>query len=336
LNYDYSELITIAGGETQGCKEEGKCNECGGFCNGGFCSNEETRYCNTANGDGDGGPPLEAKLNNPTGVAIDYINEIVYFADSGHNRIRKVGMKQKCCGQTNTISHVAGFKNSSAGNGVNDSVDPQETGLNNPLGVVVVGIKYDDDDDDFYTNDIAIFIADTGNHKIRRMYQSCCFEPVGTISTIVNEGGVPTCSTPKENPQGKEEPTRKLLGDEDDSEGEETCKNLESEEGIYSGNATLFSPSNIAVDGENHLYIADRGNKAIRFVREEIIYNLARDIESFGISVPLDVFEIRDTDDYASPPSKIRDTLLVSDNITDTIIRFSEYLPPPPTPSPTG
>jgi predicted rRNA methylase YqxC with S4 and FtsJ domains len=74
----------------------------------------------------------------------------------------------------------------------------------------------------------------------------------------------------------------------------------------------------LAVDSEDSLFILDTRNKAIRAVQKGKIYNLARNIESFGIAV------------------EERDKLLVSDNITDTVIRFSGFYPPPPTPSPTG
>jgi len=41
---------------------------------------------------GDGGTALSASLNNPQGLAVDDVNNILYIADSGHSRIRKVDL----------------------------------------------------------------------------------------------------------------------------------------------------------------------------------------------------------------------------------------------------
>jgi hypothetical protein len=203
-SYDYATITTIAGGETQGCSEGGECNE------NGMCSNAEKSCRKTGDGDGDGGRPIDARLNYPTGLV--YVLGGIFFADSRNNRIRKI--KLPFHERNGTISHVAGFKNSSAGNG-GPNGDPLETGLNNPLSVVV---KYET-----FPN-ATIFITDTGNHKILKIPVVDGFpqDTYGRISTLVNTDGVPTCIK---------------------SEDEVTCKNLESEEGIDASEATLFSPS---------------------------------------------------------------------------------------------
>jgi len=51
---------------------------------------------------GDGGAALSASLNNPQGLAIDDVNNLLYIADSGHSRIRKVDL------DTGVISSLIG------------------------------------------------------------------------------------------------------------------------------------------------------------------------------------------------------------------------------------
>ena len=42
--------------------------------------------------DGDGGPPDQARLNSPAGLAMDASGDL-YVADSGNHRIRKIAGK---------------------------------------------------------------------------------------------------------------------------------------------------------------------------------------------------------------------------------------------------
>lgn len=103
---------------------------------------------------GDGGPATAAKLNTPSGVALD-AQENIYIADTGNGRIRKV--------DTNgVISTVAG-----KGNGfvLGDGGPAVNAELANPSDVAV----------DSQRN---IFIADVGNHSIRKV------NAAGTISTV--------------------------------------------------------------------------------------------------------------------------------------------------------
>ena len=103
---------------------------------------------------GDGGPATAAKLNTPSGVALD-AQENVYIADTGNGRIRKV--------DTNgVISTVAG-----KGNGfvLGDGGPAVNAEVANPSDVAV----------DSQRN---IFIADVGNHSIRKVNAG------GTISTV--------------------------------------------------------------------------------------------------------------------------------------------------------
>ena len=157
---------------------------------------------------GDGGPATEAQLNNPRGVSADGMGNI-YIADTNNNRIRKV---------------AAGFISTVAGNGsagyLGDGGAATLTRINNPQGVSV----------DAAGN---IYIADTGNNRIRKV-------SAGIISTVVNTSGNQT-STPPDFTYP--------LGD-----------------AAAATAATLNGPRSVFVDAAGDIYIADTGNNRIRKV----------------------------------------------------------------------
>ena len=157
---------------------------------------------------GDGGPATEAQLNNPRGVWADGMGNL-YIADTNNNRIRKV---------------AAGFISTVAGNGTagyaGDGGAATSTRINNPQGVSV----------DASGN---IYIADTGNNRIRKV-------SAGIISTVVNTSGNQT-STPPDFTYP--------LGD-----------------AAAATAATLNGPRSVFVDAAGDIYIADTGNNRIRKV----------------------------------------------------------------------
>jgi len=107
---------------------------------------------------GDGSNALNAQLWSPTGLAVD-ANGVLYIADSGNNRIRRVDAN----GIITTVagSGVAGF----SGDG-GPAVSAQ---LSAPAGVAV----------DANGN---LYIADTGNHRIRKV------TPAGIVTTFAGNG----------------------------------------------------------------------------------------------------------------------------------------------------
>jgi uncharacterized protein (TIGR03437 family) len=105
---------------------------------------------------GDGGPAINAQLNQPYGIAFDSLGNL-YFADSHNNRIRVL--------LTNgNIETVAG--NGKAGYS-GDMIPATSAELNNPFDVAF----------DQYGN---LYIADTNNYRIRK---------VTTTGTILTIGG---------------------------------------------------------------------------------------------------------------------------------------------------
>ncbi len=110
---------------------------------------------------GDGGPAINAKLSNPSGVAVDSSGNI-YISDYGNNRIRKVS-------PAGTITAFAGNGTSGYSGDGSPAVNAM---LSNPQGVAV----------DVSGN---VLIAD-GNGVVRKV------TPAGIISTVA--GGAPCCS----------------------------------------------------------------------------------------------------------------------------------------------
>ena len=114
----------------------------------------------TAGFSGDGGPAVEARLDEPHGVALDSAGNL-YIADTNNNRIRKVD----AAGVITTVAGPAGhgYFNGDGGPAV-------EARLRSPEGVAVDGAGN-------------IYIADTDDRRIRRV------DAVTGIITTIAGGG---------------------------------------------------------------------------------------------------------------------------------------------------
>ena len=107
---------------------------------------------------GDGGPAVQALLNEPFGVAVDGAGNL-YIADSLNNRIRRVDA-------SGTITTFAGTGDWGYSGGGGPAVQAL---LSRPRGVAVDGAGN-------------LYIADSDNHSIRRV------DIAGTITTIAGTG----------------------------------------------------------------------------------------------------------------------------------------------------
>src|SRR5262249_23483311 len=157
---------------------------------------------------GDGGPATSASLNFPIGVAVDNAGNI-YICDNATQslisyRIRKV------TASTGIISTIAGI---GSGGFSGDGGPATGAQLNNPQNVAV-------------DQDGNVYIADIGNHRIRKATAS-----TGTISTVAGNG---------------------VAGFGGDG-GPATA-------------AQLNQPNNVSVDKDGNLIICDSGNFRIRKV----------------------------------------------------------------------
>ena len=109
---------------------------------------------------GDGGPAINASLNEPFGVAVDASGNL-FIADSGNNVIRKVD-------PNGIITTVAGNYSTGESHG-GDGGAATNASLYNPCGVAV----------DAAGN---LFIADTFNGRIRKV------DTNGIITTVAGNG----------------------------------------------------------------------------------------------------------------------------------------------------
>lgn len=154
---------------------------------------------------GDGGPATQASLSYPEKVAVG-LDGSLYIADRGNNLIRRVGLD-------GIISTVVGKPRSSGFSG--DGGPATAAQLNFPSDIAVAP-------------DGSLYIADQGNHRIRRV------GPDGIISTVAGKtyiGG------------------SRFSGD-----------------GGPAVEADLNSPTGVGVGPDGSLYIADRLNWRIRRV----------------------------------------------------------------------
>ena len=158
---------------------------------------------------GDGGPAMEALFNDPEGIAVDH-NSTLYIADTRNSRIRKVTTD-------GIITTVAGDGTASFGG---DGGLATAAHLNFPIGVAV-------------TVDSTLYIADTSNHRIRKVAAD------GTITTVAGDG------TACANPTAATDP----CGDN----------------GLATA-AQLNAPTRLAVASDGTLYIADWKNNRVRKV----------------------------------------------------------------------
>jgi sugar lactone lactonase YvrE len=148
---------------------------------------------------GDGGAATGALLDSPAGVAVDSAGNI-YIADTRNHRIRKVSG-----GIITTIAGtgVAGFSG--------DNGPAVSAALDNPTALSL----------DSNGN---LYIADTDNHRIRKITGS-------TISTVAGSG-----------------------------------EQLFTGDGAAATAAGLDSPNGVAVDAAGNIYIGDTRNQRIRVV----------------------------------------------------------------------
>lgn len=149
----------------------------------------------------DHGPAVGAKLSLPTGVAVDSVGNL-FIADSGNRRVRTVTSD----GVIRPLVGNGAFQFAGDGGQGADAV------LNSPASVAL----------DRSGN---LFIADSGNNRIRKLTTS------ETIETVVGNGAL--------GYSGDQGPAAK---------------------------AELSAPSGVAFDASGNLFIADKGNNAIRQV----------------------------------------------------------------------
>ncbi len=209
---------------------------------------------------GDGGPATNARLNNPSGIAVDSSGN-VYVADRYNNRIRKIATD-------GTISTIAGTGSASYSG---DGGPANEAAINSPTGVTV----------DSSGN---VYIADRYNDRIRKIATD------GTISTVTGTGssgysgdGGPADQAQLYWPFGvaldsggnlyitdySNHRVRKVTPDGTIQTVAGTGSSGISEDGGPADQAQLYSPSGIAIDSSGNIYIAEYGGSRIRKIASD-------------------------------------------------------------------
>jgi len=214
---------------------------------------------------GDGGPATDARLSSPAAIAFDSEGNL-YIADTGNNRIRRVG-------RDGIITTIAGTNRPGYGG---DGRPAALAVLNSPAGIAV-GLGD------------SVFVADTGNNRVRMISAN------GTISTYAGTGdagyagdGDLASQAVLDSPEGLavdaegnlyvtdtfNERVRKI-----DLEGVITTiagdgaqsYSGDGQPAIQAGLNFAAGPLNgagqaLALDGEGDLFVADGGNNSVREV----------------------------------------------------------------------
>ncbi len=114
----------------------------------------------TPDATGDDGPARAATVKDPKTLATDAADKNLYIADTGNNRVRRIDLT------TGVITTVAGVTKAGAEGDGGPSAKAQ---LNSPRGL-------------WLTGDGTLYIADTDNHRIRRV------DTGGTITSVAGTG----------------------------------------------------------------------------------------------------------------------------------------------------
>lgn len=219
---------------------------------------------------GDGGDALSAKLNAPLGIAVDKRGN-VYFSDTANHRVRRVSART---GQIDTVAGTGekGFSN--------DGGHGNMAALNSPTGLAFDSLGN-------------LFIADTGNHRIRM------YTPNGYLYTVAGNGrkgyngeGLRPVSAQLNMPTGVAVSPRGELYISDT--GNHRVRKIDRQSGFLvsvagtgikgndgdlalAENAKLNKPSALIFDKRGNLFIADTGNHQVRWVepRRTLIFTIA-------------------------------------------------------------
>jgi len=220
---------------------------------------------NAAGFQGDGGLAINARLNSPSGVAIDASGNM-FIADTINNRIRKVAS-----GNITTI----------AGNGfaayAGDGLAGTSASLNGPSGVAVDGSGN-------------VYVADQLNNVIRKITSA------GIISTIAGTGvagyngdGIAATTAQLNLPAAVavDSSGNVFIADFGNNRVREVASSGSISTVAGTGvagksgdsgpgtSAQLSGPAALALDSSNNLFIADEGNNVIRKLSSGTITTIA-------------------------------------------------------------
>lgn len=211
---------------------------------------------------GDGGQATSAELSQPTGVAYDSVNKLLYIADSFNNRVRKVVLS------TGVITTYAGNGNEGY-SGDGGQATNAELDIPTSLALDSAGNLY---------------IADSNNNVIRKVTKAS-----GIISTFAGDG---TAGYTGDGGLAVDATMNHPVGISFDGGGnlyiadefnevirriDVTSKNIltavgngnqgSSGDGGPAKNAEMWQPTGVSADTAGDLFISDLGNNKVRKVK---------------------------------------------------------------------
>ena len=134
---------------------------------------------NAAGGFVDNTSARNARFNNPSGLYFDHINDLLYIADTGNNRIRVV---TGATGSNPQVKTIAGTGTASfSGDGGNATAAT----LDGPTAIIFLNIS----------GTGALYVADTNNNRIRKITPSSGVvgnAATNTITTVAGDGNAGT------------------------------------------------------------------------------------------------------------------------------------------------
>ncbi len=204
---------------------------------------------------GDGGMAVNARLNQPTGLALDAARNI-YFADTGNHRIRKIA-------PSGVITTVAGTNAPGTGG---EMMPATQSALRFPFNVSVDPMG-------------SLYVADSGNNRVRKV------DPMGIIRTIAGTGvrgftgdGMPAIGARLNLPLGVAVGSGGVVVVADS--GNHRIRYIDAMgiittiagtgvqgfggDGMAAKMALLNFPRGLAVDSVGNIFIADSNNSRIR------------------------------------------------------------------------
>ena len=210
---------------------------------------------------------INAKLNRPTGLAVDEEGN-AYIADTGNNVIRKL----------DTVGNVTTFAGAPWNATAEQYADDFETYYKNGFKDGTAATAKFNQPTGLYWFEGVLYIADSGNHKIRKVQN-------GVVSTVA---GVTFPA---------EEAAAAALGFTADAAITGGFKDAAA------ANAEFSNPQGVVVDKDGSVYVADSGNSAIRVIKN-------------GNVTTMIVPNLEDGDTYPVSPRGLmikNDTLYITD-----------------------